>query len=81
MCIVFCSGQFAVVRRCQHKVSGEEFAGKFIKKKRTKSSRRGLTLEDIQREVSILSEVDHENIVKLYEVYENKSEVILVLEM
>ncbi|ELT88671.1 hypothetical protein CAPTEDRAFT_183765 [Capitella teleta] len=75
------SGQFAVVRKCKLKETNVEYAAKFIKRKRTKSSRRGLSIEDIQREVSILSAIDHENIVKLYDVYENKSEVILVLEL
>jgi death-associated protein kinase len=75
------SGQFAVVRRCVHKETGLEYAGKFIRKKRARASRRGVLPEDIRREVDILHEIDHDNIIKLYEVYENKQEVILVLEL
>ncbi|KAK2157833.1 hypothetical protein LSH36_184g12028, partial [Paralvinella palmiformis] len=75
------SGQFAVVRRLKHKTKGNQFAGKFIRKRRVKASRRGASREDIEREVHILMKIDHENIVKLYEVYENKQEVILVLEL
>lgn len=38
-------------------------------------------MEDIEREVAILKEVDHKNIVKLHEVYEDKQDVVLVLEL
>ena len=76
-----CSGQFAVVRRCKCRSTGQEYAAKFIRKKRARASRRGVLLEDIRREVDILREIDHEHIIKLYAVYENKTEVILVLEL
>ena len=79
-CVCY-SGQFAVVRRCRHKQTGEQFAAKSIRKRRSSSSRRGAQLHDIQREVSLLTELDHENIVKLYEVYETQHEVTLVLEL
>lgn len=75
------SGQFAVVRRCRHRTSGVEYAAKFIKKRRSKSSRRGVTREDIEREVNILKEIQHPNIITLHEVFENKAEVILILEL
>uniref|UniRef100_A0A8C9ST88 non-specific serine/threonine protein kinase n=1 Tax=Scleropages formosus TaxID=113540 RepID=A0A8C9ST88_SCLFO len=75
------SGQFAVVRKCQEKSTGTEYAAKFIRKRRSKSSRRGVSKEDIEREVSILKEIRHPNIVALHEVFENKVEVILILEL
>uniref|UniRef100_A0A3Q3APX8 non-specific serine/threonine protein kinase n=1 Tax=Kryptolebias marmoratus TaxID=37003 RepID=A0A3Q3APX8_KRYMA len=75
------SGQFAVVRRCRHRSTSVEFAAKFIKKRRSKSSRRGVTREDIEREVNILKEIQHPNIIMLHEVFENKAEVILILEL
>ncbi|KAF0034281.1 hypothetical protein F2P81_014347 [Scophthalmus maximus] len=75
------SGQFAVVRRCRHRGTGVEYAGKFIKKRRSKSSRRGVTREDIEREVDILKEIQHPNIITLHDVFENKAEVILILEL
>lgn len=75
------SGQFAVVRRCRHRSTGVEYAAKFIKKRRSKSSRRGVTREDIEREVNILKEIQHPNIITLNEVFENKGEVILILEL
>lgn len=75
------SGQFAVVRRCRQRSTGLEYAAKFIKKRRSKSSRRGVTREDIEREVNILKEIQHPNVITLHEVFENKAEVILILEL
>lgn len=48
---VFYSGQFAVVRKVVKKATGEEFAAKFIKKRRYATSRRGVTRANIEREV------------------------------
>uniref|UniRef100_A0A3Q4GLZ4 Protein kinase domain-containing protein n=1 Tax=Neolamprologus brichardi TaxID=32507 RepID=A0A3Q4GLZ4_NEOBR len=75
------NASFAVVRRCRHRTTGVEFAAKFIKKRRSKSSRRGVTREDIEREVNILKEIQHPNVIALHEVFENKAEVILILEL
>ncbi|NWX23851.1 DAPK1 kinase, partial [Aegotheles bennettii] len=75
------SGQFAVVKKCREKSTGQQFAAKFIKKRRTKSSRRGVSREDIEREVSILKEIRHPNVITLHDVYENKTDVILILEL
>ncbi|XP_068781196.1 death-associated protein kinase 1 isoform X2 [Struthio camelus] len=75
------SGQFAVVKKCHEKSTGQQFAAKFIKKRRTKSSRRGVSQEDIEREVNILKEIRHPNVIALHDVYENKTDVILILEL
>ncbi|RMC19106.1 hypothetical protein DUI87_03710 [Hirundo rustica rustica] len=75
------SGQFAVVKKCREKSTGQQFAAKFIKKRRTKSSRRGVSREDIEREVGILKEIRHPNVITLHDVYENKTDVILILEL
>lgn len=75
------SGQFAVVRKCREKSTGEQYAAKFIKKRRTKSSRRGVSREDIEREVNILKEIQHPNVITLHDVYESKMDVILILEL
>ena len=80
-CPSFFSGQFAVVKKCREKSTGLQYAAKFIKKRRTKSSRRGVSREDIEREVSILKEIQHPNVITLHEVYENKTDVILILEL
>ncbi|KAJ8286905.1 hypothetical protein GJAV_G00044740 [Gymnothorax javanicus] len=61
---------------------GEELGrGQFALKQRSRSSRRGVSREDIEREVSILQEIQHPNIITLHDVFENKAEVILILEL
>lgn len=75
------SGQFAIVRKCKEKPSGSEYAAKFIKKRRLSSSRRGVSREEIEREVNILREIQHSNIITLHDIFENKTDVILILEL
>uniref|UniRef100_A0A1I7X9H6 Protein kinase domain-containing protein n=1 Tax=Heterorhabditis bacteriophora TaxID=37862 RepID=A0A1I7X9H6_HETBA len=79
------SGQFAVVRKVTKKFTGEEFAAKFIKKRRYTTSRRGVTRANIEREVSEVSVLQaisgHSNVIQLHEVYETAGDVILVLEL
>lgn len=75
------SGQFAIVRKCKDKKTNCEFAAKFIKKRRLSSSRRGVSREEIEREVNILREIQHTNIITLHDIFENKTDVILILEL
>ncbi|XP_067308469.1 death-associated protein kinase 3 [Pseudorasbora parva] len=75
------SGQFAIVRKCKERSSGTEYAAKFIKKRRLSSSRRGVSREEIEREVNILREIQHSNIITLHDIFENKTDVILILEL
>uniref|UniRef100_A0ACB8F1A5 Death-associated protein kinase 3 n=1 Tax=Sphaerodactylus townsendi TaxID=933632 RepID=A0ACB8F1A5_9SAUR len=75
------SGQFAIVRKCREKKSGLEYAAKFIKKRRLSSSRRGVSREEIEREVNILREIQHTNIITLHDIFENKTDVVLILEL
>uniref|UniRef100_A0A4W6E7T3 Protein kinase domain-containing protein n=1 Tax=Lates calcarifer TaxID=8187 RepID=A0A4W6E7T3_LATCA len=64
--------------RSEHSV---EYAAKFIKKRRLSSSRRGVSREEIEREVNILREIQHSNIITLHDIFENKTDVILILEL
>ncbi|KAK7082619.1 hypothetical protein SK128_004413 [Halocaridina rubra] len=76
------SGQFAVVRRCIEKSSRAEYAAKYIRKRRVATSRRGVPLEAIAREVHVLQTLDkHQNIISLHQVFDNGQHVILVLEL
>ncbi len=78
---VFFSGQFAIVKQCREKSSGRDFAAKFIKKRQSIASRRGVLREEIEREVNILQQIHHPNIVMLHDVFENKTDVVLILEL
>ncbi|KAM4676388.1 death-associated protein kinase 2 isoform 1-T1 [Discoglossus pictus] len=75
------SGQFAIVKQCRHKKTGVDYAAKFIKKRQSRASRRGVTREEIEREVNILQDIQHPNIITLQDVYENKTDVVLILEL
>ncbi|EDO42287.1 predicted protein, partial [Nematostella vectensis] len=75
------SGQFAVVKKCSEKSSGLEFAAKFMKKRRSKALRRGVTLEQIIREATVLRSVAHQGIIYLHDIYETKMEFVLILEL
>ncbi|VDM94940.1 unnamed protein product [Thelazia callipaeda] len=76
------NGQFAVVRRVINRSTGEQFAAKFIKKRRYATSRRGVTRCNIEREIDVLRAIGgHEYTIKLFDVYETAFDVILVLEL
>ncbi|XP_038044559.1 serine/threonine-protein kinase 17A-like [Patiria miniata] len=70
-------GRFAVVRKCTCANSGRDFAAKFVRKRKMGRS----CHEDILKEIRILEmSTDHPRMIRLHEVFETSSEVILVLE-
>ncbi|XP_029965829.1 death-associated protein kinase 2a [Salarias fasciatus] len=75
------SGQFAIVKRCRERTTGRDFAAKFIKKRQSTASWRGVRREEIQREVAVLRQTRHQNIVTLHDVFENRTDVVLILEL
>jgi len=70
-------GSFAVVRKGIKKTSNEEFAIKIIDKTTLESDDQMA----LQTEVEILSQIDHPNIVKLYEIYDEKTRFNMVMEL
>jgi calcium/calmodulin-dependent protein kinase I len=70
-------GSFAVVRKAIKKSTNEEFAVKIIDKTNLESDDQ-LAL---QTEVEILSQIDHPNIVKLHEIYDDKTRFNMVMEL
>lgn len=74
----FARGKFASVRKLRHLISGEEYAAKFIRKRRRAAD----TTREIQHEVAVLALcADSSRVVRLHEVYETRSEVAIVLEL
>jgi hypothetical protein len=69
-------GNFAVVRQCRHKTNGREYAMKVV----DKSKMRGKEAM-IENEIAITKACQHPNIVRLYEEYETKTEIYLVMEL
>ena len=70
-------GSFAVVRKGIKKTTGEEFAIKIIDKSNMETDDQ----QALMLEVEILSRIDHPNIVKLFEVYDEKSKFYMVMEL
>ncbi|XP_029430982.1 death-associated protein kinase 2 isoform X4 [Rhinatrema bivittatum] len=75
------SGQFAIVKKSRETGTGVDYAAKFIKKRQSRASRRGVRREEIEREVNILQQLQHSNIITLHDVYENRTDVVLILEL
>ncbi|OCT69202.1 hypothetical protein XELAEV_18040512mg [Xenopus laevis] len=75
------SGHFGVVKKCRQKSTGTYFAGKFIKTRKCKGSRLGLDRDQIEREVFILQQLEHPNIMRLHDVFASKAEMVLILEL
>lgn len=70
-------GSFASVRKGRSRATGDKVAIKVIAKRK-------LTEEDkvgLQNEIMILKQVDHPNIVKLYDIYEDDKYWFLVMEL
>jgi len=59
-------GSYGEVRFCTHKVSGEARAVKFVKRGEV------VDLGDVFKEFHILKSLDHPNVVRLYEFYEEE---------
>lgn len=74
-------GQYAVVKRCLEKATGKEFAAKFVRKRRKGKDCRA----EVWHEVEVLNATNfpnqHPQIITLYDVFETRSEVILILEL
>ena len=70
-------GAFGKVQKCENRATGEVRAVKIIDK---------LNLEESEKirlkyEIDILKNLSHPNIVRLFEVYENNSSILLVTEL
>ena len=70
-----------MVHRVVERSTKTEYAAKYIKKKRVETSRRGVAMGDIEKEIHILAEMENENIIYLHQVYENAQFVILIIEL
>jgi len=69
-------GGFSVVYKAKEISTGKHFAIKRIQK-----DEEGVDIELLKREIYIMKKVDHPNILKLYEVYEDDDHFFLVLEL
>lgn len=70
-------GSFSVVRRGIHKYTKEQFAIKTVNREKLSYDDEVLLLD----EISILRELEHDHIVRLYEVYKEQKYYYLVTEL
>nr|3HX4_A Chain A, Calmodulin-domain protein kinase 1 [Toxoplasma gondii] len=71
-------GSFGEVILCKDKITGQECAVKVISKRQVKQK---TDKESLLREVQLLKQLDHPNIMKLYEFFEDKGYFYLVGEV
>ena len=62
------------MKRCVQKASGLHFAAKFIKK--TPASK-----EEVMREIEMMNLLHHKRLIQLFDAYETKKEMIVVMEL
>ena len=75
------SGNFCTVRKCVHRETGITYAAKFSSRKRMVNEKGVDCSMDILHEIAILSVcTDSNKIVHLKDVFQNRHEIILVLE-
>lgn len=71
-------GQFGVVKKAEHKKSGERCAVKILEKARMLGP---ADKDDVRREVDILFHLSgHPNVVQLRRTYENRTNIFMVME-
>ena len=68
-------GLYGTVRKCKHRETGQWCAVKSIKKQKVSE------IETLKREITILQQVKHDNIIKLIDVYEDERYLHLVTEL
>ena len=68
-------GLYGTVRKCKHRETGQWCAVKSIKKNKVSE------IETLKREITILQQVNHDNIIKLVDVFEDERYLHLVTEL
>lgn len=69
------AGTFGSASLARNRKSGEDRVVKVVKKSQVK-----LPMEDIEREILVMRQIDHPHVVRLFEWYEDKTKLFLVLE-
>ncbi|XP_032740853.1 myosin light chain kinase family member 4 isoform X1 [Rattus rattus] len=67
-------GRFGQVHKCEEKATGLKLAAKVIKIRGAKDK------EDVKNEISVMNQLDHVNLIQLYDAFESKHDIILVME-
>ena len=70
-------GNFATVKKCKNRVTGERFAVKIVRKDRMSENDKF----NLQTEIEICKTIDHPHVVKFIDVFENEKHICLVMEL
>ncbi|XP_043921099.1 myosin light chain kinase family member 4 [Protopterus annectens] len=68
-------GRFGEVHKCTEKGTGLKFAAKTIKARGTKEK------EEVKNEINVMNQLNHVNLLQLYDAYESKNDITLILEL
>ncbi|XP_061430343.1 NUAK family SNF1-like kinase 1 [Lethenteron reissneri] len=71
-------GAYGKVKRAVERATGRKVAIKFISKERIKNEK---DMGQIRREIEIMSSLHHPHIVSIFEVFENKDKMVIVMEL
>ncbi|XP_069588398.1 myosin light chain kinase family member 4 [Ranitomeya imitator] len=67
-------GRFGQVHRCAEKSTGLNLAAKIIKVKGHKEK------EEVKNEIQVMNQLNHTNLIQLYDAFESRNDIILVME-
>ncbi|XP_037374456.2 myosin light chain kinase family member 4 [Talpa occidentalis] len=67
-------GRFGQVHKCEEKATGLKLAAKIIKTRNKKEK------EEVKNEINIMNQLDHVNLIQLYDAFESRNDVVLVME-
>ncbi|OCT87576.1 NUAK family SNF1-like kinase 1 [Xenopus laevis] len=70
-------GTYGKVKRAVQRFSGREVAIKSIRKDKIRDEQ---DMVHIRREIEIMSSLNHPHIIRIYEVFENKDKIVIIME-
>ncbi len=70
-------GSFGIVYKVKNKITKQKYACKKIPKFNIKTKEE---YETLQKEITLLSKLDHPNISKIYEAYEDETSIYIIME-
>ncbi|KAJ1200920.1 hypothetical protein NDU88_004741 [Pleurodeles waltl] len=73
-CEILGGGRFGQVHMCTENVSGLVLAAKVIKAKFLKQK------EEVKNEIHVMNQLNHSNLIQLYDAFESKHDIVLVME-
>lgn len=75
------NGVSGVVYQCTNRTTNEKFAVKVIDKRRIGNNGGASSLDDVLKEAEMLRSLRHSNIIHLEDIFENESNIFLVMEL